>query len=84
METVTLLGILAGTLTTSSLVPQVLKAWKTRHTRDISLFMFLMLFTGVVLWLLYGIARNDIPVILANLITLFFVMAIIFFKLRFG
>ena len=84
METVTILGIAAGTLTTGSLLPQVLKAWKTRHTKDLSLFMFLLLFTGVGLWFLYGVAINDFPVMLANFVSLVFIATILFFKLKFG
>ncbi len=84
METATIIGILAGTLTTTSLVPQVVKAWKTRHTRDVSMFMFLMLFTGVGLWLIYGLAIGDLPVILANTVTIVLVVTMIVLKLRFG
>ncbi|MFQ5464472.1 MAG: SemiSWEET family sugar transporter [Thermodesulfobacteriota bacterium] len=84
METVTILGIAAGTLTTGSLLPQVLKAWKTRHTKDLSLVMFLLLFTGVGLWFLYGVAINDFPVMLANFVSLVLILAILSFKLRYG
>lgn len=84
MEGVTLLGLVAGTLTTVSVLPQVVKAWKTRHTKDVSLIMFLILFTGVALWFVYGLLIGDVPVVVANGITMVFVMTMIVFKIRFG
>jgi MtN3 and saliva related transmembrane protein len=84
MEGVTLLGLIAGTLTTVSVLPQVVKAWKTRHTKDVSLIMFLILFTGVALWFVYGLLIGDVPVVVANGITMVFVMTMIVFKIRFG
>jgi MtN3 and saliva related transmembrane protein len=66
----TLIGFLAATLTTVSFVPQVIKIWKTNDTEAISLEMFLLFSLGVIVWLIYGILRNDIVIILANVITL--------------
>jgi len=84
MELTTLVGVVAGILTTSSFVPQVVKTWKTRHTKDLSLFMFFMLLAGIALWLTYGIVRRDIPIILANGVSLMFVVIILSFKIRYG
>ncbi len=84
MDSTTWLGIFAGTLTTTSFLPQVIKTWKTRHTKDISAFMFLMLFIGITLWVAYGIVRNDMPIILANCVSLVLVSVMLFFKIRHG
>ena len=84
MEGVMLLGLAAGTLTTVSVLPQVIKAWKTRHTKDVSLIMFLILFTGVALWFSYGLLIGDVPVVVANGVTMVFVLTMIILKLRYG
>ncbi len=64
------LGFVAGTLTTVSFIPQVLKAWRTRSTGDLSLTMLVAFTSGVALWLVYGVALWSMPVILANAVTL--------------
>jgi MtN3 and saliva related transmembrane protein len=63
-------------------LPQVLKTWKTRSAKDLSLGMFSIFTIGVSLWLAYGILRNDLPIILANLVTLCFAATLLYFKLR--
>jgi MtN3 and saliva related transmembrane protein len=80
----TLLGLAAGICTTLAFVPQVLRTWRTRSTEDISLGMFVIFVFGVFLWLLYGIARSDIVIIGANVVTLGLAGTILYFKLRYG
>jgi MtN3 and saliva related transmembrane protein len=80
---VTILGLVAGTLTTLSFLPQLLKAWKSRSTHDISIGMFLLLAVGIMLWIVYGILAADVPVILSNTVTLVFVSLILALKLRY-
>jgi MtN3 and saliva related transmembrane protein len=80
---VTILGLVAGTLTTLSFLPQLLKAWKSRSTHDISIGMFLLLAVGIMLWIVYGIVTADVPVIVANTVTLVFVSLILALKLRY-
>jgi MtN3 and saliva related transmembrane protein len=80
---VTILGLVAGTLTTLSFLPQLLKAWKSRSTHDISIGMFLLLAVGIMLWIVYGIVAADVPVILSNTVTLVFVSLILALKLRY-
>jgi MtN3 and saliva related transmembrane protein len=77
-------GYLAAFCTTSAYVPQVLRVWRTRSTKDISLKMFLVLVTGLALWLTYGIWRGEVPLMLANGITLMLAGTILVFKLRHG
>ncbi len=76
------LGYLAGTLTTVAFVPQVVKAWRTHSTRDISLPMFALFSAGVGLWLYYGIEIGSWPVILSNVVTLALSLVILCLKLR--
>ncbi len=80
---VTILGLVAGTLTTISFLPQLLKAWKSRSTHDISIGMFSMLAVGITLWIVYGVVTSDLPVVVANSVTLVFVGLILALKLRY-
>jgi MtN3 and saliva related transmembrane protein len=80
----TFIGLFAAVCTTSSFVPQVIKAWRSRSTRDMSTLMFTLLVTGNSLWLLYGVLIGDLPIVVANLITLALVATILALKLRYG
>ena len=77
-------GYVAALCTTSAYVPQVVKVWRTRATKDISLKMFLVLVTGLALWLTYGFWKGEMPLILANSVTLTLASTILYFKLRHG
>lgn len=80
---VTVLGLVAGTLTTLSFLPQLLKACKSRSTHDISIGMFSLLAVGITLWIVYGAVTSDLPVVVANSVTLVFVGLILALKLRY-
>ena len=79
-----LLGLVAGTLTTISFVPQVLKVWRSRSAADISLAMFLLFTLGVLLWGIYGVLIGSLAVIVANAVTFVLTVGIIAMKLRWG
>ena len=83
MENIEIMGLVAAVLTTSSLVPQVHKTWSKRSTKDISLTMYLAMFLGVVLWLVYGIYHESVPMILANFITAVLIFIMIVLKLKY-
>lgn len=83
MDFVTIIGLIAGTFTTISFFPQVIRVCKTRSTRDISLWMFLLFTIGVLLWMIYGIYLLQWPVILSNLLTLISAVIILGFKLKY-
>jgi MtN3 and saliva related transmembrane protein len=83
MNHVQILGLVAGSLTTAAFLPQVIKTWKSRSAKDLSLGMFSLFCLGVALWLIYGIIVRDIPVIAANLVTLMLAATLLVFKLRF-
>ncbi len=82
MDTNTL-GLIAAALTTTAFIPQVVKIWRSRHTKDISLGMFAIFSIGVFLWLLYGIRIDALPVILSNGVTLVLSLTILVFKLKY-
>lgn len=84
MENITLVGMLAGILTTIAFLPQVIKTWRSRSAEDISAGMLLLFSTGLVLWLVYGIAIRSLPIMLANSVTLMLTFAILLMKWRFS
>jgi len=71
-------------LTTIAFVPQVVKTWRTRSTHDISLGMFAILVAGMTAWLIYGALIGDLPLVLANAVTLGLAGTILIFKIRNG
>ena len=82
MDYLLLLGLLAATLTTLAFVPQLIKVIKTRSTRDISLAMYIVVCTGVLLWLVYGLLVHDTPLIVANTVTFVLAGTILIMKIR--
>lgn len=78
------IGGIAATLTTCSFIPQVLRVWRTKHTKDISLLMYSLFTLGVALWLVYGVLLDAWPIIIANSITLLLAGTVLVLKLRFG
>jgi MtN3 and saliva related transmembrane protein len=83
MDIIQSIGMAAGICTTVAFVPQVVKTWKSRAARDLSLGIFLIFFIGVALWLTYGIIQNDLPLILANGVTLVLAGLLLGFKIGF-
>jgi MtN3 and saliva related transmembrane protein len=76
------LGYLAAFCTTIAFIPQAIKVYKSKHTKDISLGMFSLLNAGFVLWLWYGILILSYPIIIANAITIVIAVYIFITKLR--
>ena len=78
------IGYAAAFLTTVSFLPQVIKVWRTRTVRDISLATYSMFTVGAALWLAYGLAIHSLPVIFANAVTVVLAAAVLAAKIRFG
>ena len=79
-----MLGLAAGTLTTAAFVPQLVKAWRSKSTGDLSWGMLITFSTGVLLWLIYGVWIDSLPVILANAVTLLLQAGIVSLKIKHG
>ncbi|MFL2633444.1 MAG: SemiSWEET family sugar transporter [Candidatus Marisimplicoccus sp.] len=77
-----IIGLLAAFLTTSAFIPQVYKIYKEKKADGISLTMYVILFIGVLLWLVYGILIGSLSIIIANGITALLQLSIIIFKLK--
>lgn len=82
MDFVDSIGFIAALCTTISFLPQVLKVLKTRDTKALSLTMYATFVLGVLLWLVYGIVKQDWPIIMANMFTLLFASIILLIKIR--
>lgn len=81
---VEIIGTLAGFFTTLGALPQLVKAYRTKSVGDISVWMFLTILAGVILWTVYGILKTDWPIIITNGISsiLNFCMVVFYFKYK--
>lgn len=84
MSWITIIGLIAGICTTFAFVPQVIKTIKIKETKDISLLMYIIITTGILLWVIYGILIKDFPVILANSISFILATIILILKIKNG
>lgn len=82
-EPITALGLFAGVLTTIAYLPQLIKTWKSKSAADLSWSMLIILCIGIVLWLAYGLIVWDIPILVANVVTLIFASIILTLKIRY-
>ncbi len=80
----TVIGLIAGGLTTASFMPQVIRIWRRRSANDLSLTASVMFTVGITCWLIYGIQLHALPIIIANAVTLGLNLSILGLKLRHG
>ena len=83
MDTIVIVGYIAGTLTTISFIPQVVRAWKLKETRDLSLAMLILFAAGILLWTGYGFWTESLPIIAANVITFVLILVLLGLKIRY-
>ena len=79
---ITIIGYIAGTLTTFASLPQLIKSLKTKDMSGISPYFVVAFTTGLFLWLIYGVLRNDYPIIIFNTISLIFWIPILYLSLK--
>lgn len=84
MTAIQLLGLGAGTITSITFLPQVIKIWQTKSAKDLSLSMLLLLITGVMGWLVYGFLVKDIAIIYTNSMVFIMGMLMLYFKWKFN
>ncbi|MGB2170920.1 MAG: SemiSWEET family sugar transporter [Flavobacteriaceae bacterium] len=77
------IGLIAAALTTSSFVPQLYKLWKYKTADGVSLTMYLVMLTGVILWEIYGILIESIAVIVSNIVTASLLLIILYYKVKY-
>lgn len=83
IDSIEIIGLVAAVFTTSGFLPQVIKTWKTKNVRALSLTMYLVLFTGMFLWLIYGIYKDSLALIAANVFSCGLTLSIIIFILKY-
>jgi MtN3 and saliva related transmembrane protein len=82
-DSVSILGFIAGGLTTFAFFPQVVKAARTKSTHDISLGMVSLTSTGIFLWFIYGLCLRSLPIILPNLISCILTSTLLTLKIKY-
>ncbi len=83
MDWISLLGFAGATFTTAAFIPQAIKILKTKSTKEVSLFMYIINVLGIIFWLIYGIARSDYPIIYANVISITLASTILICKIKY-
>ena len=83
MDAIMIVGLIAAAFTTGAFVPQLIKVWRTKSTKDISAPMFALTSTGVLLWFIYGLFMNNFPIIAANSLAFVQAIVILAFKLKY-
>ena len=82
MDPIIIVGLIAEAFTTIALLPQLMKVWKTKSTRDTSTGMFMLYGSGLFLWFVYGVYINDLPIIVANPLAFVQALIILIFKAK--
>lgn len=75
-----MIGSTAATCTTISFLPQLVRVWRRKSAKDISLTMFLLFSFGLACWLVYGLGIGSVPIVVANIVTLTLALAILALK----
>lgn len=75
-----IIGLIAAVFTTSSFLPQVVKIYKTKQTKDVSAAMYIVMFIGILFWLYYGIIIKSFAIITANVVSGVLVLFVLLFK----
>jgi MtN3 and saliva related transmembrane protein len=83
LDIITIVGLVAGAFTTISFVPQVIRTWRMKSARDLSLAMVSLNSTGIFLWLVYGLWVGSIPIIVANFVTFILISTILILAIRY-
>ena len=81
--TMGVIGIIAGILILSGWVPQIVKGYRTKKLNDISSYLMVLIFAGAVLWLIYGMALNDVYIMGVNLAAMVLTMIVLSMKLKY-
>ena len=81
--TMVVIGILAGILILSGWVPQIVRGYKTKRLNDVSPYLMILIFAGAVLWLIYGIALDDVYIMGVNVAAMVLTMIVLSMKLKY-
>lgn len=83
MDLTQVIGLAAGVFTSTSLIPQVVKTIKEKQAEDVSLIYLFVLMAGLILWTVYGIKKDDLPIILTNCFSLLVNVTMIVLRIKY-
>ena len=83
MDTITIIGLIAGALTTIAYLPQAIKVWRTKETHGLSVVWLIILAVGELIWIVYGALINSVPVIATNVGSAFLALFILAYKAKY-
>lgn len=83
MQIEAVIGTVAGVFTSTSLLPQLIKIIKEKKVEDLSIAMFVSLMIGLSLWIIYGVLRKDLPIIITNGFSVSLNILILFFRFKY-
>jgi MtN3 and saliva related transmembrane protein len=81
-DIVGIMGFIAGLLTTVAFLPQVIKVYKTKSAKDISLPMYVIFTIGIAMWIIYGFLLDSMDILIFNVITFILAITILVYKIR--
>jgi MtN3 and saliva related transmembrane protein len=79
MDFIDIIGLFAGICVTVSVIPQIIKVWRTKKVKQISLLTFSVLTFGIAIWVVYGILKKDFPIIITNSVSLCLNLIMVYF-----
>lgn len=84
MESMQVLGFIAGIITSGAMMPQLIKTWKTKQVEQLSIKMFLAYIVGFSTWIVYGIEKSDVPIIATNIFSILQTICMIVLRLKYN
>ncbi len=83
MEGIKIFGFLAGIVTSSGMLPQLIKTWKTKEVKDLSIKMFIVYLIGFGMWITYGVIESDPPIVATNILSVIITIVMVVLKLKY-
>jgi MtN3 and saliva related transmembrane protein len=83
MQSVAIIGLLAGVCTSAASIPQIVTTVKKKKAADVSPFMFVVLLVGNGLWIYYGLSKSDVPIYAANIVSLILDIVMLVLQFRY-
>lgn len=82
MFNIEIIGFIAGGLVSLSFLPQVIKSWKTKQVKDLSMSLTIINILGQLMWIVYGLFKHSLSIIIMSCITLLFTSILLFLKIK--
>ena len=84
MNLIEIVGFIAGALVSLSFLPQIIKSWKSKSTKDIAISLTIINISGQILWIIYGLGISSISLIIMSGITLLMTSSLLILKIKYG